>query len=227
MVRLGRPVTGRWLAGQRRWYPNYLVTNADEGAWSTAMDEVKAMTHAGETVGKAVGTGLRNLRLGAVQVGQAGVEAVRDATAETQAEVVATTRRARKQLVKDARRTGKSAAKDARRTAKSAAKDLGRGSKRARKHAVRTARNAKGAANDLLAAAGPGRNKRRRWPWLLGIGVVTAGAAAAFAMKGQQETAPAPEQIEDRDKDRFATNGTAPHARPEQPMTDDPVNHRN
>ncbi len=191
------------------------------------MDEVKAMTHAGETVGRTVGTGLRNLRLSATQVGQAGIDAVREATAETQAEVVATTRKARKQLAKDAHRTAKSTAKDARHTAKSTAKNVGRGSKRARKNAARTARNAKGAANDLLAAATHGKTKRRRWPWLLGIGVVTVGAAAAYAMKGQQQTAPEPEPVVDVNRDRFATNGSAPHPRQDQPLTDDPVNHRN
>src|ERR1700761_1980724 len=106
-----------------------VVSGCDEatptrGAWSTAMDEVKAMTHAGETAGGAVGTGLRTWRRGAVQVGQAGMEAVRDATADTQAEVVKTTRKARKQLVKDARKV-----------AKSTGKDLTKSAKRARKHA--------------------------------------------------------------------------------------------
>ena len=46
------------------------------------MDEVKAMTHAGETVGRAMGTGLRKMRHGAVGVGHAGAEAAaRAATA--------------------------------------------------------------------------------------------------------------------------------------------------
>jgi hypothetical protein len=49
------------------------------------MDEVKAMTHAGETVGRAMGTGLRTLRRGAVQAGHAGAEvAVKAATAAEQ-----------------------------------------------------------------------------------------------------------------------------------------------
>ena len=48
------------------------------------MDEVQAMTHAGETVGRAMGTGLRTLRRGAVGVGHSGAEAA--ARAETNEE---------------------------------------------------------------------------------------------------------------------------------------------
>lgn len=39
------------------------------------MDEVQAMTHAGETVGRAMGTGLRTLRRGAVGVSHTGAQA--------------------------------------------------------------------------------------------------------------------------------------------------------
>jgi hypothetical protein len=182
------------------------------------MDEVKAMTHAGETAGRAVGTGLRTLRRGAVQVGQAGMEAVREATAETQAEVVKTTRKARKQLVKDARRT-----------AKTTGKDLTKSAKRARKHAGRTARDARGAANDLVAAAKNGGTKRgRKWPWLVGIAVVGIGAGAAYAMKSSQQDKPSAPMREDdlTEQERIATNGSAPHPRQEQP-TDSPASHRN
>ncbi|HEX5407695.1 MAG TPA: hypothetical protein VFX16_35960 [Pseudonocardiaceae bacterium] len=176
------------------------------------------MTNAGETVGRAVGTGLRTLRHGAIQVGHAGVEAVREATAETQAEVVKTTRKARKHL-----------AKDARRTTKTASKDLARGAKRARKHAGRTAKDARGAANDLMAAAKSGGARRgRKWPWLLGIGVVAVGAGAAYALKSSQQvklSAPEPEESL-TDQQRIATNGSAPHPTQEQP-TDSPASNRN
>jgi hypothetical protein len=183
------------------------------------MDEVKAMTHAGETAGRAVGTGLRSLRLGAVQVGQAGIDAVREATAETQAEVVKTTRKARKQLVKDARRT-----------AKNTGKDLSKSAKRARKHAGRTARDARGAATDLMAAAKPGATKRgRKWPWLLAIGVAAVGAGAAYAMKTTQQDKPsAPVRDDDlTEQERIATNGTAPKPKQQEHPTDTPASHRN
>lgn len=45
------------------------------------MDEVQAMTHAGETVGRAMGTGLRTLRHRAVIAGHAGVETAARAAA--------------------------------------------------------------------------------------------------------------------------------------------------
>lgn len=196
------------------------------------MDEVKAMTHAGETVGKTVGTGLRNLRRGAEQIGQAGVEAVRAATAETQAEVAATSRRARKRLAKDARKVAKSTAKDVSRTTKRARKDVARSTQRARKHAGRAARDARNAAGDLIAAAKPGQPKRRaKWPWLLAVGVAGAVAGAAVALRGKQTSASAASQAEDakdaeQDGDHFPTNGSAPHPRPGQPAPDQ-VNHRN
>jgi F0F1-type ATP synthase membrane subunit b/b' len=196
------------------------------------MDEVKAMTHAGETVGKTVGTGLRNLRRGAEQIGQAGVEAVRAATAETQAEVAATSRKARKQLAKDARKAAKSTARDVSRSTKRARKDVARSTQRARKHAGRAARDARDAAGDLIAAAKPGKPKRRaKWPWLLAVGVVGLGAGAAVALRGKQTSAPATPQDEDaqdaeQDGNSFPTNGSAPHPRPGQPAPDQ-VNHRN
>ena len=43
------------------------------------MDEVKAMTHAGETVGRAVGTGLRKARQGARKVRRQARKGVRQA----------------------------------------------------------------------------------------------------------------------------------------------------
>jgi hypothetical protein len=196
------------------------------------MDEVKAMTQAGETVGRAVGTGLRSLRLGAVQVGQAGAEAaaraataaeqrladgadtvrdtVREAAADAQADIVKRSRKARKQL-----------AKDARKATKQTGKDLSKTAKRARKHAGRAARDARGAASDLLATATRQQRKRgRKWPWLLGIGVVGAAAGAAYVLKGQQTSEPA--RDEERVEDLSSTNGTTP-TQQRQPQ----VNHKN
>jgi hypothetical protein len=180
------------------------------------MDEVKAMTQAGETVGRAVGTGLRSLRLGAVQVGQAGAEAatraataaeqrlaegagtMREAAADAQADIVKRSRKARKQL-----------AKDARKATKQTSKDLSKTAKRARKHAGRAAHDARGAASDLLATATRQQRKRgRRWPWLLGIGVVGAAAGAAYLRKGQQTSEPA--RNDEQAEDLSSTNGTTP-----------------
>lgn len=204
------------------------------------MDEVKAMTHAGETVGRAVGTGLRTFRHGAMHAGQAGVDAVRDLAADSTAEVVATTRRARRQLVREARRTARSTMKDARatvkdtrRAAKAGARDLTRGAKQARKQATRTARGARGAATDVLASARPARNVARSvrstskkakrsaglpptWTLLAGAGTLVAGGAAFAVIRRQQRAAArrAEQEIaEVPEQDRFATNGSAPSSR--------------
>jgi hypothetical protein len=203
------------------------------------MDEVKAMTQAGETVGRAVGTGLRTLRRGAVQVGQAGAEAAaRAATAAEQklAEGADTVRGvasdaqadiAKKQvdIVKRSRRARKQLAKDALRAKKQTGKDLARTAKRVRKHAGKAASDAKGAAGDLLATASPkARTRGRRWPWLVGIGVVGIAAGAAYAVKNQQQEPPPPERVTDpAASDRSSTNGSLPKR---DTPTDAPAKHQ-
>jgi hypothetical protein len=112
------------------------------------MDEVKAMARAGETVGKAVGTGLLVVRRGAQRAGQAGAEAtVRAAHVAEQklaergvapkqltealaegAEV------AREEVAKTTRRTRRKLA----RTAKSTRKELGKAAKQARKNTAKS-----------------------------------------------------------------------------------------
>jgi hypothetical protein len=181
------------------------------------MDEVKAMTHTGETVGRAVGTGLRSLRRGAVQAGQASAGAVRDAVADTQDEVVRTTRKARRQLAKQADATAKQMSKNAKKARKSTAKNLDKATKKARRRAA-------GSAGDLAAALQPAKQRRRRWPWLLGAALVVAGAGAAYSMKGKQATTMPADDLPERDLS--ATNGSTPYPRPSQP-TDNPVNHTN
>jgi hypothetical protein len=130
------------------------------------MDDVKAMTRAGETVGKAVGSGWLATRRGAERAGQAGVEAaaraaktadrklterglaprqLSEALAESaevaRQEVVKTTRRARRKLAKTAKHTRKDLAK----AAKQARKDAGKSkpAKRARKSAKQAKADAK------------------------------------------------------------------------------------
>ncbi len=173
------------------------------------MDEVKAMTHAGETVGRAVGSGLRTLRRGAVQVGQAGAEAAAQAAAamehklaegadggqQAAKELVDTTRRARRQLARNARR---------------AAKDAGR---QARKRASKAGKNLQRTVGDLTTDSAPRRG--RRWPWLL-VGAMAAAAAVAVIRSGQDQPAE-PQLVDDRnEQDRIAGNGTAPQPRQEE-----------
>ena len=129
------------------------------------MDDVKAMTRAGETVGKAVGSGWLAVRRSAKIAGQASAEATTKAAhaadrkltergvapqqlatalaegAEVaRQEVVKTTRRARKKLARTAKHTRKElakAAKQARKEAKKSkpAKRVTKSAKQARKDA--------------------------------------------------------------------------------------------
>jgi hypothetical protein len=161
------------------------------------MDEVDAMTRAGESVGKAV----RTVRRGAVRAGHAGADAavqlaeraegklaergvtrdhILDVVAdkagvlvEKAEEVEKSTRRGRKQLAKRARGVRKDvvrAAERARRETRSRAKDVHKAAKRARK--------------DLATAKHP---KRRRWPWVLGVFAAAAVAGYIALTKRPQE----------------------------------------
>jgi hypothetical protein len=129
------------------------------------MDDVKAMTRAGETVGKAVGSGWLAVRRSAKRAGQASADAtskaahaadrkltergvapqqLASALAEgaevARQEVVKTTRRARKKLARKAKHTRKElakAAKQARKDAKKSksAKQVSKSAKQAKKDA--------------------------------------------------------------------------------------------
>ncbi|HEX3785238.1 MAG TPA: hypothetical protein VHX38_36745 [Pseudonocardiaceae bacterium] len=133
------------------------------------MDEVKTMTQAGESVGKAVGTGLRTIRRNAVRAGQAGAEQAAKAAAaaehklaeQTSAlvdnveaardELVGNSRRARRKLARNAKKT-------AHRTAKRAGKKLDDQSDKARKAGRKTGRK----ANKKAADAGVQFNRKVR-----------------------------------------------------------------
>lgn len=135
------------------------------------MNEVEAMTKAGETVGK----GLRAARLSALRAGQAGAvktaelaalaeeklsehgvapEQLQHVFAETKADLV------QRDLVGASRRTRKRLAKQTKR----ARKDLGR--------------QAKQVSSELRSALDQTPKRRRRWPWIVGLLVAGAGTAA-------------------------------------------------
>ncbi|MFI9008659.1 hypothetical protein ACIGNX_15665 [Actinosynnema sp. NPDC053489] len=161
------------------------------------MDEVDAMTRAGESVGKAV----RAVRRSAVRAGHVGADAavqlaeraegklaergvtrdyVRGLVAdkagvlvEKAEEYEKSTRRGRKQLAKRAKGVRKEVAKAAERARKEAkvrAKDVRKAAKQARKQ--------------MAAANQP---KRRRWPWVLGVFAAAAVAGYVALTKRPQE----------------------------------------
>lgn len=140
------------------------------------MDDVKAMTRAGETVGKAVGSGWRSARHNAKRAGLASAEAtsraaqaadrkltergfaprqVAEAIVEgaevARQEVAKTTRRARRKLAKTAKHTRKDLAKAAKQARKDAAKS--KTAKRARKSAKQAKADAKALKAQLKTEA--------------------------------------------------------------------------
>ncbi|ONI82126.1 hypothetical protein ALI22I_38920 [Saccharothrix sp. ALI-22-I] len=163
------------------------------------MDEVDAMTRAGESVGKAV----RSVRRGAVRAGHVGADAavqlahnaedrlaergltkdyVRGVVAdkagvlvEKAEEVEKSTRRGRKQLAKRAR---------------GVRKDVLKAAERARKEAKVRAKQAR---RELTSAKQP---QRRRWPWVLGVFAAAAVAGYIALTKRPQEVHLQEEDVE-------------------------------
>ncbi|MEU6264378.1 hypothetical protein [Saccharopolyspora shandongensis] len=158
------------------------------------MDEVKAMARAGESVGKAVGTGLKSARHGAKRAGEVGMALSKQAAARAEQELAnhgystdelqeriaqATTGMSRKELAKRGRKARKEWEK---KTAKSR-KQL--------------AKNTTVARKELAAIIDPGKPKRRRkWPWVLLV-LAGLGAAVAVAFSRRPEEMPIAEANDD------------------------------
>ncbi|MEU6154864.1 hypothetical protein ABZ816_33225 [Actinosynnema sp. NPDC047251] len=189
------------------------------------MDEVDAMARAGESVGKAVGTGLRAVRRGAVRAGHAGADAAvtwaeraegklaeRGVTAEHVRGVVADRAGA---LVEKAEEVEKSTRKSRKRLAKKAKgvrKDVAKVADRARKETRIRAKDvrkaAKQARKDFAAAQRP--KKSRKWPWLLGLvaAVAVAGYVALTRRPEEVHLEEVDEQVEPPVTDRTSTDRT-------------------
>lgn len=133
------------------------------------MDDVKAMSRAGETVGKAVGSGWLAVRRGARRAGQASADAtIRAAHAADQkltergvapqqlgAALAESAGLARQEVAKTTRRTRKKLARKAKHTRK----DLMKAAKQARKDAKRSAPVQRGAKAAKRAKADVRRTK--------------------------------------------------------------------
>lgn len=145
------------------------------------MDEVKAMTRAGENMGKAVGTGIRSARVSARRAGEVGVAMSKQAAAAAEQELAnhgISTDDLQEQIAQ--RVTGKSR-KQLRKQAKIVRKDL---DKRTAKSRKQLAKNTKIARKELAARLDP--PKRRKWPWVLLV-LAGLGAAAAAALSRRPE----------------------------------------
>ncbi|MCE6997056.1 hypothetical protein LZG04_19930 [Saccharothrix sp. S26] len=188
------------------------------------MDEVDAMTRAGESVGKAV----RAVRRNAVRAGHVGADAAvqlaeraegklaeRGVTRDYVRSVVAdkagvlvekaqayekSTRRGRKQLAKKAKGVRKDvarAAERARKEAKVRAKDVRKAAKQARK--------------EMAAAKHP---QRRRWPWVLGVFAAAAVAGYLALTKRPQEVHLQEEDVDVTSDTTTTTGASAESVRP-------------
>ena len=200
------------------------------------MDEVDAMTRAGERAGESVGKAVRAVRVGAVRAGHAGAGAAaqlaelaegklaergvtRDyvrgvvvdragALVERAEEVEKSTRRSRKQLAK---------------RAKVVRKDLAKATERARKEAKVRAKDVRKAAEqarkELAAAKAP---KRRRWPWVLGVLAAAAVAGYLALTKRPEEVHLEEEAVEPTTDTTKATTAepVQPHAARNGQVTD-------
>jgi hypothetical protein len=180
------------------------------------MDEVEAMTRAGETVGRAVGTGLHAMRVQATRAGQTGgtaaLRAVRraelrlaeqgiapgqlsDMLSETadraSDQAAATTRRATKKaakrMAKQRRRLSKQAA-GVRADAERKRTEMVRNARRMRRQTAKQATEARRRAKRAKRdyTAQLGR-ARRRWPWLLGVLAAGVGAVLFALSRRPQE----------------------------------------
>ncbi|WP_090060278.1 hypothetical protein [Lentzea fradiae] len=176
------------------------------------MDEVDVMTRAGESVGKAVGTGLKAARQGVVRAGHAaevklaerGITAdqVRGTLVDRADTLMSKAEQWEKQTRGSRKRLAKQSAKtraDLMSKAEVVRKEVKKAAKQARKDAKVRAKEIRKAAAQLSGDA----PKRRRWPWVLGL-LIAAAAAGYVAMtrrpaevylQDDEEQAPMPEPV--------------------------------
>ena len=150
------------------------------------MDEVKAMTKAGENMGRAVGTGVRSARQGAMRAGEACGTVTKQAAALAERELAnrgVNTDELQEKLTQ--RATGMSRKQLAKRR-KKARKQW---DKRTAKSRKQWAENAAAARKELAARIDPAPKKRRKWPWVLLI-LAALGAAVAVALTRRPEELP-------------------------------------
>ncbi|WP_190819796.1 hypothetical protein [Saccharopolyspora pogona] len=154
------------------------------------MDEVKAMARAGESVGKAVGTGIKSARHGARRAGEVGVALSKQAAA-----------RAEQELANHGYSTDELQELIAQRATGMSRKELAKRGRKARKQwekktansRKQLAKNTAAARKELAARIDPGKPKpRRKWPWVL-LALTALGAAAAVAFSRRPEELPVAE----------------------------------
>ncbi|SFS84885.1 hypothetical protein [Saccharopolyspora flava] len=141
------------------------------------MDEVKAMARAGETVGKAVGTGIKQARHGAKSAGETGAALSKQAAA-----------RAEQELSRRGYSTEELQELIAQRATGKSRKELAKQAKQAR---AEWEKRTKESRKKLAARIDPApAKKRRRWPWALLVLMLLGAAAAAVALTRRPQELP-------------------------------------
>ncbi|MDR7302003.1 hypothetical protein [Haloactinomyces albus] len=190
------------------------------------MDEVKAMSRAGENVGKAVGTGVRSARHSAARASKAGMEISRQAALLAEQELASrgiNTEDLQERLMQ--RATGMSR-KELAAKSKKARKDWDKKTAKSRKQ---LAKNTKAARKELAGRISPPEPQkgRRKWPWVL-LALVGLGTAAAAVLMRRPEELPIAEAEHGRfplhdHNGQHATNGSAEPARGDGQVSGEPT----
>jgi len=179
------------------------------------MDEVEAMARTGENVGRAVGTGVRTAREGAVRAGKLGKAASRQAIARAEQELTErglapehlpellaqkATGLSRDDLAERGRK--------ARKQWEKARKDWEKKTVKTRK---RLAANTEAARKELAARIDPAPQKsRRKWPWVLLVLAALAGAAVVALSRRPEELPVADAEDFPTHEDGLPRNGDGP-----------------
>ncbi|WP_170211580.1 hypothetical protein [Saccharothrix australiensis] len=198
------------------------------------------MTRAGESVGKAVGTGLRAVRRGAVRAGQVGADtavtwagraeeklAERGVTADHLRGVVADRAGLLVEKAEEVEKSTRKRRKQLAKKAKGVRKDVVKATERARKEAKSRAKDvrkaAKQARKDYAAAQRP---PRRRWPWVLGI--LVAGLVAGYVALTRRPEEVHLEEVDETEAAEPTPRGTttAEHAARNGRVADESVTDR-
>ncbi|GAA3364356.1 MULTISPECIES: hypothetical protein [Saccharopolyspora] len=168
------------------------------------MDEVEAMARTGENVGRAVGTGVRTAREGAVRAGKYGRTATKQAIARAEQELTErglapehlpellaqkATGLSRDDLAERGRKARKQWEKTRKDWDKKTAKSRKRLAKNAEQARKELAKNADQARKELAARIDPAPKSRRKWPWVLLV-LAALGGVAVVALSRRPEELP-------------------------------------
>ncbi|RCW47244.1 hypothetical protein DFQ14_101592 [Halopolyspora algeriensis] len=184
------------------------------------MDEVTAMSRAGENVGKAVGTGVRNARHGAVRASKAGAEIYRQAALLAEQELASRGISTDDLQERFMQRATSMPGKESAGKGKKARKNWDKKKAKSRKQ---LAKNAKAARKEMAVRSGATKPKgRRKWPWVLLALAGLAGAAAAVLMRRPEEMPVAQAEhnrFPGHDADGSHSNGSTEPARGDGQVT--------